>query len=95
MSEYDGLVLWDEFNSLFDNLSLCAVIDDSTFCVHGGLPRSISTSSVDFFKQLQSTVYFKNKTKHYNTLQFIIKTFHFSFSFSFSFFSLLAIQETV
>ena len=37
----EGNTLWDAFNEVFDKLPLAAVVDNSIFCVHGGLSRSV------------------------------------------------------
>lgn len=38
-----GYLVWEEMNQLFDRLPLSAVIDQDIFCVHGGIPRPISS----------------------------------------------------
>eukprot|EP00658_Telonema_sp_P-2_P077778 TRINITY_DN7122_c0_g1_i2.p1 TRINITY_DN7122_c0_g1~~TRINITY_DN7122_c0_g1_i2.p1 ORF type:complete len:178 (+),score=24.19 TRINITY_DN7122_c0_g1_i2:295-828(+) len=37
----EGNTLWDAFNEVFDQMPLAAVVDNSIFCVHGGLSRSV------------------------------------------------------
>lgn len=43
--EQRGRKLWDQVNSAFDRLPLAATIDNDVFCVHGGIPRPVPTSS--------------------------------------------------
>ena len=38
-----GAVVYDTLNRIFDRMPLAAVIDDSIFCCHGGIPASCST----------------------------------------------------
>jgi diadenosine tetraphosphatase ApaH/serine/threonine PP2A family protein phosphatase len=38
-----GYRVWEESNQTFDRLPLAAVIDQDIFCVHGGIPRSVSS----------------------------------------------------
>ena len=40
-----GYQVWEEMNQLFDRLPLSAVIDQDIFCVHGGIPRPISSGN--------------------------------------------------
>jgi diadenosine tetraphosphatase ApaH/serine/threonine PP2A family protein phosphatase len=42
-----GYKIWEMTNSTFDRMPLAAVIDQDIFCVHGGIPRPISDSSVE------------------------------------------------
>lgn len=42
-----GYKVWELTNSTFDRMPLAAVIDQDIFCVHGGIPRPISDSSVE------------------------------------------------
>ena len=39
--ERDGLKMWKKFSSAFQNLPVCALIDEKIFCVHGGLSVKI------------------------------------------------------
>lgn len=40
-----GYRLWEACNQVFDRLPLAAVIDQDIFCVHGGIPRPVSSST--------------------------------------------------
>jgi hypothetical protein len=40
-----GYRLWETCNQVFDRLPLAAVIDQDIFCVHGGIPRSVSANT--------------------------------------------------
>ena len=40
--KYGGPSVWQYFTDLFDYLPLCALIENSIFCVHGGLSPSLS-----------------------------------------------------
>ncbi|KAL3762767.1 hypothetical protein ACHAW5_000203 [Stephanodiscus triporus] len=42
-----GYKVWELTNSTFDRMPLAAVIDQDIFCVHGGIPRPVSDSSVE------------------------------------------------
>jgi diadenosine tetraphosphatase ApaH/serine/threonine PP2A family protein phosphatase len=42
-----GYKVWELTNATFDRMPLAAVIDQDIFCVHGGIPRPISDSSVE------------------------------------------------
>lgn len=42
-----GYKVWEMTNSTFDRMPLAAVIDQDIFCVHGGIPRPVSDSSVE------------------------------------------------
>ncbi|RWS03135.1 Calcineurin-like protein phosphoesterase [Dinothrombium tinctorium] len=35
-----GQIVWETCNKVFDCMPLCAIIDDSIFCAHGGIPTS-------------------------------------------------------
>lgn len=57
MRKYHGSsLIWQYFTDLFDYLTLCVVINDSIFCVHGGLSPSIRTVDqikiIDRFKEV-------------------------------------------
>ena len=32
--------MWESFNDVFDSMPICALIDDSIYCAHGGIPFS-------------------------------------------------------
>jgi len=38
-----GFKVWEQINQVFDRMPLAAVIDQDIFCVHGGIPRPISS----------------------------------------------------
>lgn len=38
-----GLKLWELTNKIFDKLPVSAIIDDTIFCAHGGIPRSATS----------------------------------------------------
>jgi len=40
-----GYRVWESVNQCFDRMPLAAVIDQDIFCVHGGIPRPISTTT--------------------------------------------------
>ncbi|KAI1303934.1 Serine/threonine-protein phosphatase BSL1 -like protein [Halotydeus destructor] len=40
LGEQDGLNIWERMNTVFDSMPVCAVIDESIFCAHGGIPTS-------------------------------------------------------
>lgn len=48
--------VWQHFTSLFDFLTLCVVINNEVFCVHGGLSPSLQTSDqikiIDRFREI-------------------------------------------
>lgn len=37
-----GQNIWDSINKVFDVMPICAVIDESIFCAHGGIPTSLT-----------------------------------------------------
>lgn len=37
-----GSTIWDAINRVFDVMPICAVIDESIFCAHGGIPTSLT-----------------------------------------------------
>ncbi|CAG2174864.1 unnamed protein product [Oppiella nova] len=45
-----GQKLWKKFNTVFDFVPICAVIDESIYCAHGGIPTPPppSTSSTPY-----------------------------------------------
>eukprot|EP00961_Rhodomonas_salina_P173626 2341618-Rhodomonas_salina.1 len=53
--ESDGYAVWEAINNFFDTLPLAASIDDSVFCVHGGIPRELCRpgSSLDIIRQIE------------------------------------------
>ena len=56
LQRYGTATVWREFTDLFDFLPYAAVVDDSVFCVHGGLSPSIQTleqlSVLDRFQEI-------------------------------------------
>lgn len=54
--KYGSATVWNHFTSLFDFLTLCVVIDNSVFCVHGGLSPSLQTADqikvIDRFREI-------------------------------------------
>ncbi|KAJ1473269.1 Metallo-dependent phosphatase-like protein, partial [Baffinella frigidus] len=52
--ESDGYAVWESVNQFFDTLPLAAAIDDTIFCVHGGIPRALCRpgSSLDLIRQM-------------------------------------------
>mmetsp|Transcript_57379 Transcript_57379/g.124714 ORF Transcript_57379/g.124714 Transcript_57379/m.124714 type:complete len:428 (+) Transcript_57379:1-1284(+) len=43
--EQDGMSIWERVNSVFDCLPIAAIISESVFCVHGGIPASLCDPS--------------------------------------------------
>jgi len=43
LQKYGNINVWKYFTDMFDYLTVCALVDDSIFCVHGGLSPSIAT----------------------------------------------------
>ncbi|KAL9641872.1 hypothetical protein ABK040_000252 [Willaertia magna] len=43
LQKYGNINIWKYFTDMFDYLTVCALIDDSIFCVHGGLSPSIAS----------------------------------------------------
>ncbi len=44
LRKYSSLNVWRYCTDIFDYLSLAAIIDDTIFCVHGGLSPAINDS---------------------------------------------------
>lgn len=36
-----GPRIWEEINTAFDHLPICAFVDNSIYCAHGGIPTSV------------------------------------------------------
>ena len=51
MRKYGNSNVWKYYTDLFDYLPICAVVDNSIFCLHGGLSPSIET--LDNIKMLE------------------------------------------
>ncbi|EKX54380.1 hypothetical protein GUITHDRAFT_42844, partial [Guillardia theta CCMP2712] len=51
----DGYAVWEAVNNFFDTLPLAATIDDTIFCVHGGIPRELCRrgSSLDLIRNVE------------------------------------------
>ncbi len=43
MRKYGNSNVWKYYTDLFDYLPICSVVDNSIFCLHGGLSPSIET----------------------------------------------------
>lgn len=39
----DGMAIWKLLNQVFDRLPVAAILDDTIYCAHGGIPRSAPT----------------------------------------------------
>ena len=48
--EYKSVMVWERFNQVFDCLPIAAIVNNSYFCVHGGLSQSLK--SLDQIKQI-------------------------------------------
>lgn len=44
--ELYGLKIWELTNRLFDKLPVCALVDESIFCAHGGIPHTASVDDI-------------------------------------------------
>jgi serine/threonine-protein phosphatase PPG1 len=59
--KYGNANVWTYFTDLFDYLVLAVLIDDSIFCLHGGLSPSIHSLDqiriLDRFKEIPHEVY--------------------------------------
>jgi serine/threonine-protein phosphatase 4 catalytic subunit len=63
LRKYGSLNVWRYCTDIFDYLSLAAIVDDSIFCVHGGLSPSINDSidEVTIFLKVRSAQLIVNK----------------------------------
>ncbi|OHT03658.1 Serine/threonine-protein phosphatase PP-X 1 [Tritrichomonas foetus] len=51
MIKYENDNLWYKINSVFDYLSIAALINEKVFCVHGGISPNLDTiNDIDFFQ---------------------------------------------
>lgn len=54
--KYGNASVWSHFTRMFDFLTLCVLIDNSIFCVHGGLSPSLQTVDqikvIDRFREI-------------------------------------------
>ncbi len=50
----DGAAAWEAVNIYFDTLPLAATIDETVFCVHGGIPQELCEpgASLDLIRQV-------------------------------------------
>ena len=63
LRKYGSVNVWRYCTDIFDYLSLAAIVDDSIFCVHGGLSPSINDSidEVTIFLKVRSAQLIVNK----------------------------------
>lgn len=66
LRKYGSLNVWRYCTDIFDYLSLAAIVDDSIFCVHGGLSPSINDSidEVIIFHKVRSAQSTVNRKFH-------------------------------
>ena len=50
----NGITVFETFNRVFDSLPFAAVIDESIYCAHGGIPFTILT--IEGLNQLPSSI---------------------------------------
>ena len=42
-TKYGNTAVWEYFTDMFDYLPIAAIVENETFCLHGGLSPSVET----------------------------------------------------